>query len=98
MSSFLSYMKSQTRGLLACWYLRISRFLPNIRIEHKPDSTNYVADALSRAPVHTQENSDVLRVTEQLEDPLMRQAQAQQRKDPNLLSIIEYLGNRVRPN
>ena len=31
-SSFLSYMKSQTRGLLARWYLRISHFLPNIRI------------------------------------------------------------------
>ena len=87
-------MKSQTRGFLARWYLRIFGFLPNIRIEYKPGSTNCVADALSRARVHTQENSDVLRVTEQLDDPLMRQVQAQQRQDP---SIKEYLENRVLP-
>ena len=70
-------MKSQTRALLAWWYLRISCFLPTIRIEHKPDLTNCVADALSRAPVQTKQISDVLRVTEKVEDLVMSQVQAQ---------------------
>ena len=59
-SLFLSYIKSQTRSLLARWYLRISCFLPNIKLEHKLGSANCVADALSRAPVQT---TDVLQVS-----------------------------------
>ena len=80
-SSFLSYMKSQTRGLLARWYLRISHFLPNIKIEHKPGSANHVADALSRAPVQsTDVSTDVLWVSHaQLENTLMYQVQSQQK-------------------
>ena len=39
-SSFISHMGSQTKGLLAQWYLRISRFLPKIHLEYKPGSTN----------------------------------------------------------
>ena len=32
-SGFLAHMKSQTKGLLARWYLRLSRFLPNLRLD-----------------------------------------------------------------
>jgi len=28
--SYLPYLKSQTKGLLACWYLKIARFLPTL--------------------------------------------------------------------
>ena len=38
------------RGLLARWYLRISKFLPHMKLEYKPSAANVVADALSRAP------------------------------------------------
>ena len=94
-SSFLSYMKSQTRGLLARWYLRISRFLPNIKLEHKPGSANCVADALSRAPVQT---TDVLRVAHaHAGNTLMCQVQSQQRQDSELLRLIDNLENRILP-
>ena len=94
-SSFLSYMKSQTRGLLARWYLRISCFLPNIKLEHKQSSVNCVADALSRAPVQT---TDVLWVSHaHAGNTLMCQVQSQQRQDSELLRLIDCLENRTLP-
>ena len=33
-SSFILYLKSQTKGPLARWYLRLSPFLPNISLQH----------------------------------------------------------------
>ena len=59
-SAFLSHMKSQTKGILARWYLRISRFLPTLKIEYKPGATNVVADALSSAPVLAESGGSVL--------------------------------------
>jgi len=50
-SPFLSHLQSQTRDLLARWYLCLSRFLPNLKLEYKPGHQNTAADALSRAPV-----------------------------------------------
>ena len=49
--SYIPYLKSQPKGLLARWYLRLARFLPQLKIEHKPGSANVVADAVSRAPL-----------------------------------------------
>ena len=49
-SAFLVHLKSQTRGLLARWYLTISKFLPHVKLEYKPGVANVVADTLSRAP------------------------------------------------
>ena len=48
-SSFIPYLKSQTKGILARWYLRLSQYLPNVTLEHKPGSVNKAADALSSA-------------------------------------------------
>ena len=50
-SSFIPYLKSQTKGILTRWYLMLSQYLPNVTLEHKPGSVNRAADALSRAPV-----------------------------------------------
>jgi len=47
-SACIPYLKSQTKGLLARWYSRLSPFLPNHTLEHKG---NQAIDALSRSPV-----------------------------------------------
>ena len=66
--SYLPYLKSQTKGLLAWWYLRLARFLPTVRLEYKPDRADVVANALSRAPVGDPEVHTVTVQPEQ--DPL----------------------------
>jgi len=74
-SAFLSQPKSQTKGLLARWYLRPSRFLPLMKLEFKPDHANVVADSLSRAPVESTAN-EVRRVTgEEGMDPVIVKVQ-----------------------
>jgi len=35
-SAFLSQLRSQTKGLLARWYLRLSQFLLLMKLEFKP--------------------------------------------------------------
>ena len=50
-SPFISHLQSQTHGLVARWYLHLSRFLPNLKLEYKPGHQNTAADALSRTPV-----------------------------------------------
>ena len=49
-SSFLPYLKSQSKGLLARWYLRLAPYLPNLSLQYKPGAVNQAADALSRVP------------------------------------------------
>jgi len=49
--SYLPYLRSQTKGVLARWYQRLARFLPTVRLEYKPGRMNMVANALCRAPV-----------------------------------------------
>jgi len=106
-SAFIIHLKSQTRGLLARWYLRLARFLPNMKIEYKPGATNVVADALSRAPtqsdsditsvtVVTVEGNDVLQVSEP--DLTLQQVQTEQRKDPELAGIIDFLTDKTLPS
>ena len=36
--SYVPYLKSQTKGILARWYLRLARFLPNLLLKYKPGS------------------------------------------------------------
>ena len=50
-SAYIPYLKSQTKGLLARWYLRLSPFLPNLTLEYKPGTANQAVDALSRSPL-----------------------------------------------
>ena len=50
-SAFIPHMKSQVKGLLARWYLKLAPFLPKMKLKFKPGSANRVVDALSRARV-----------------------------------------------
>ena len=50
-SAYIPYLKSQTKGLLARWYLRLSPFLPNLTLEHKPGTANQAADTLWESTV-----------------------------------------------
>ena len=43
-SAFIPYLKSQTKGILARWYLRLSQYLLNITLKHKPGRSNVAAD------------------------------------------------------
>ena len=105
-SAFIVHLKGQTRGLLARWYLRLARFLPNMKLEYKPGATNVVADALSRAPIQgdkdgtsvtvvTVEGSDVLQSSEL--DSTLQQVQTEQRKDPELAKIIDFITDKTVP-
>ena len=35
-SAYIPYLKSQSKGLSARWYIRVAPFLPNLTLEHKP--------------------------------------------------------------
>ena len=91
-SPFIYHLQSQTRGLLARWYLRLSRFLPNLKLEYKPGHQNTAADALSRAPVGA---SPVFAVSVEGDDgskePVLGKVQTEQRNHPQLCKLIEYL-------
>lgn len=39
-SSFLTHLQGQTKGLLARWYIRLSRFLPHLTLQYKPGTAN----------------------------------------------------------
>lgn len=88
-SAFLSHMKSQTKGLLARWYLR---FLPNIQLEYKPGHANAAADALSHSPMPA---GQVLHVAN--DHSLLAVVQQEQQKDPELSQLIMYLRDKTLP-
>ena len=93
-SAYIPYLKSQTKGLLARWYLRLSPFLPNLTLEHKAGTSNQAADALSRSPVS---QDQVLHIKVEDSGTTMHKVQASQRDDPALLMLIEYLERQVLP-
>lgn len=95
--SYLSYLKSQTKGLLARWYLRLARltFLPTVKLEYKPAVVNGAAVALSRAPLTAGQVYSI--TTEGDPDPVLAKVQQEQRKDTELLDLIAYLESKALP-
>ena len=94
-SAFLTHLKSQTRGLLARWYLKLSRFLPQLELKYKLGCQNTAADALSRAPV----KNSVVRVVSASDEgnEVLITVQAEQCKDGELSHIINYLEGKSLP-
>ena len=101
-SAFIPHMKSQVKGLLARWYLRLAQFLPKMKLQYKPGTANRVADVLSRAslPDALSVEGKVLQVSQQELEPsqtTLRQVQQQQQQDLELLKLIDYLKSRTLP-
>ena len=98
-SAFLTHMKSKSRGILAQWYLRISRFLPKMMLEYKPGTANVVTDSLSRAPLPGDaKEMIVLHVPADPEgESLLKSVREQQRQDKELDQLVRYLQNRELP-
>ena len=99
--SYIPYLKSQPKGLLARWYLRLTHFLPQLKIEHKPGSANVVAVALSRAPLtETSQHlpDKALLITDSSKDPALQQAQDEQRRDHDIAQLIDFLEAKKLPD
>ena len=104
-NAFLVHLKSQTKGLLARWYLRLARFLLKMQLEHKPGSVNAAVDALSRAPLpvgqrteeHTTTRDNVMLCVADSANPSMQQVQQEQSQDPSLGRLIEFLRDGTLP-
>ena len=92
-SSFLTHLQGQTKGLLARWYIRLSRFLPHLTLQYKPGTENKVADSLSRAPVSVCMVNNGTKTS----DPVLTKVQQEQRQDIALKVLIEYLENQTLP-
>ena len=99
--SYIPYLKSQPKGLLARWYLKLACFLPQLKIEHKPGSANVVADALSRAPLtETSQHlpDKALLITDSNKDPALQQVQDEQRRDHDIAQLIDFLEAKKLPD
>ena len=81
----VDYLKSQPKGILARWYLRLSPFLPNLILQHKPGSANKAADALSCSLV------DSFKCGMEIAGSTMKNVQKSQRENPELLQLIQHL-------
>ena len=100
-SAFIPYLKSQTKGILARWYLRLSQYLPNVTLEHKPGRSNVAADAFSRAPVGEAQPEEVndppaiLQV--EVKETMMEKVRHLQHDDPELAQLMDYLEKKSLP-
>ena len=97
-SAFMSQLKSQTKGLLARWYLRLSRFIPLMKLEYKPGRANVVADSLSRAQEEPCTGEVRLVSSGNTEDPVLAKVQREQQQDEELADLIRYLESRILPD
>ena len=93
-SAYIPYLKSQTKGLLARWYLRLAPFLPNLILKHKLGTANQAADALSRAPLSPER---MMHIEMEAVGSLTRRIQTSQREDAELSQLIEYMGHGSLP-
>ena len=94
MSSFIPNLKSQTKGLLAKWYLRLSPFLPNIGLQHKPGTVNQAVGDLSRAPVEKK----VLHVEMEAVGNMTQKVRDTQQENPKLSQLMDYLEQNILPD
>ena len=105
-TGYMSYLKGQSKGqskgLLSRWYLKITQYLLNLTIEHKPGKSNEAADALSRAPVRMEVTSDSVCVMMQVvpvypEENLLQNIRTQQSEDEEIVNITNYLERKILP-
>ena len=100
-SGYVSYMKGQSKGLQARWYLKVSQYLPNLTLEHKPGKSNEAADALSRAPIQMSAPDDmgmVLQISStHPEETLLQSIRTQQSQDKEIVDVINYLEKKIIP-
>ena len=100
-SAFIPYLKSETKVILARWYLRLSQYLPNVTLEHKPGRSNVAADAFSRAPVGEAQPEEVndpptiLQV--EVKETMMEKVRRLQHDDPELAQLMDYLEKKSLP-
>lgn len=94
MSAHIPYLKSQTKGLLVRWYLRLAPFLPSLTLKHKPGLVNQAADALSRSPM---EQNRVQHIELEIEGSMMMKVQMSQKEGPELWLLIEYMAHQTLP-
>ena len=80
--SYLPYLKSETKHLLACWYLQLARFFPTVKLEYKPGRANVMAGALSRVPFGDPEVHRVVMNSEQ--ESLIKKIKEQPSGDPEV--------------
>ena len=100
-TGYVSYMKGQPRGLLARWHVKIAQFMPDLTFKYKPGKSNEAADALSRAPVSTEEqclSGTVLQITPQtIEEEFLQKIQSQQSEDKEICDIINFIETKELP-
>ena len=102
MTALILHMKDQVKGLLACWYLRLSHFLPKMKLQYKPGVANKVADTLSRAPLPGTSGVESMVLQVSLSgvesfQVMLKQIQEQQ-QDPELVKLMEYLKEGTLPH
>ena len=93
-SSFLPYVKSQSKELLATWYLRLAPYLPNLSLQYKPGAVKQAADALSHAP---HGKSLMLHTGLEAAGKTMEMIQEAQQEDQQLLQLMEYFECQTLP-
>ena len=96
--AFIPHMKSQVKGLLDRWYLKLAPFLPKIELEFKPTVTGVLSRAPS--PACSQKEGRVMRLSQQVVEPneaLLYQIQQQQKQDPELAGLCSYLKTKMLP-
>ena len=100
-SGYISYMKGQSKGLLSRWYLKVSQYLPDLTLEHKPGKSNEAADALSRAPIQMSTFDDMGMVLQigpsHPEETLLQNIHTQQSQDKEIVDVINYLEKKILP-
>lgn len=90
--AFTSQLKGHINGLLASWHLRLSRFLPLMKLEYKPGHINVAADGLSRAPAGESTGEVQVVASPASEDPVLAKIQMEQRQDEELADLNQASG------